>query len=124
MSIQSQIAKDIARFDPGRMFTYQALPAYKTSPDGTVKAMSRLVKEGQVRRFSKGVFYRPKQSVLGEARPSDSEKIKLHLYEGNKRIGYVTGLSLYNRMGLTTQMPKTVTIATRKARQKKRAGKH
>ena len=122
MSIQAKVVKDIDKIEPGKMFTYQALTAWKLSPESTVKAMSRLVGRGQIRRFSKGVFYRPKQGILGEILPSDSEKIRLSLYEGEVRIGYVTGLSLYNRMGLTTQIPKTVTIATGKARQKKKLG--
>ena len=122
MSIQAQVVKDIGSIEPGKMFTYQILSAWKTSPDSTVKAISRLVKAGKIRRFSKGVFYRPKQGVLGEVHPADDEKIRLYLYEGEKRVGYITGLSLYNRMGLTTQLPKTVTIATEKARQKKKLG--
>ncbi|EAB4413204.1 hypothetical protein G3755_002157 [Salmonella enterica] len=122
MSIQKQVVRDIDRIEPGKMFTYQALPAWRSSPESTAKAMSLLVSRGQVRRFSKGVFYRPKQGVLGEVRPSDNEKIRLYLFAGEKRIGYITGLSLYNRMGLTTQVPKTVTIATEKARQKKSLG--
>ncbi len=122
MSIQAQVIKDIGSIEPGKMFTYQILSAWKTSPASTVKAMSRLVKSGQIRRFSKGVFYRPKQGMLGEVRPADDEKIRLYLYEGERRVGYITGLGLYNRMGLTTQLPKTVTIATEKARQKKNLG--
>lgn len=122
MSIQAQVVKDIGGIEPGKMFTYQILSAWKTSPGSTVKAMSRLVKSGKIRRFSKGVFYRPKQGMLGEMRPADDEKIRLYLYEGERRVGYITGLSLYNRMGLTTQLPKTVTIATEKARQKKDLG--
>ena len=122
MSIQKQVISEIAGIEPGKMFTYQALPAWQASPVSTAKAMSLLVSSGQVRRFSKGVFYRPKQGVLGEIRPSDNEKIRLYLYAGEERIGYITGLSLYNRMGLTTQVPKTVTIATVKARQKKSLG--
>lgn len=122
MSIQAQVIKDIGGIEPGKMFTYQALSAWRTSPEGTTKAMSRLVSCGQVRRYSKGVFYRPRQGVLGEVRPSDNEKIKLYLDDNEKLIGYITGLSLYNRMGLTTQVPKMVTIATEKARQKKNLG--
>ena len=78
MSIQKQVARDIDRIEPGKMFTYQALPAWYSSPESTAKAMSLLVSRGQVRRFSKGVFYRPKQGVLGEVSPSDNEKIRLY----------------------------------------------
>lgn len=122
MNIRARVVKEIGSIKPGKMFTYQVLSAWKTSPDSTIKAMSRLVKSGEIRRFSKGVFYRPKQGVLGEVRPADDEKIRLYLYEDEKRVGYITGLSLYNRMGLTTQLTKTVTIATEKARQKKNLG--
>ncbi|MER5132746.1 type IV toxin-antitoxin system AbiEi family antitoxin domain-containing protein [Serratia marcescens] len=122
MNIQSRIEEYVARLEPGKIFTYQDLPAYEVSPASTIKTIGRLVKSGQIRRFTKGNFYRPKQGVLGEMRPADSEKINTLLFSGGKRLGYITGLSLYNRMGLTTQVPKTVTIATSRSRQKKNFG--
>jgi len=38
------------------------------------------------------------------------------LFENDKRIAYITGLSLYNRLGLTTQVPKVIKIASRDKR--------
>lgn len=35
------------------------------------------------------------------------------MFEKGKRIAYLTGTSLYNRMGLTTQIPKSIKIASR-----------
>lgn len=122
MSITSIVQNDVARFEPGQIFTYRDIPIYRTSPDSTVKTLSKLVKTGDVRRFSKGNFYRPKQGILGELRPSDSEKIKSLLYKNGKLAGYITGVSLYNRLGLTTQVPGVLTIATMKARQVKDLG--
>lgn len=122
MSITSIVQNDVARFEPGQIFTYRDIPTYRTSPDSTVKTLSKLVKTGDVRRFSKGNFYRPKQGILGELRPSDSEKIKSLLYKNGKLAGYITGVSLYNRLGLTTQVPGVLTIATMKARQVKDLG--
>lgn len=122
MSIASIVQNDVARFEPGQIFTYRDIPTYRTSPDSTVKTLSKLVKTGNVRRFSKGSFYRPKQGILGELRPSDSEKIKNLLYKNGKLTGYITGISLYNRLGLTTQVPGVLTIATMKARQVKDLG--
>nr|WP_310616436.1 DUF6088 family protein [Pantoea cypripedii] len=122
MSITSIVQNEIAHFEPGKLFTYRDIPTYRLSPDSTIKTMGKLVKAGEVRRFSKGNFYRPKQGIFGELRPSDSEKIKNLLFKNGKLAGYVTGLSLYNRLGLTTQVPGTVTIATEKARQVKNFG--
>ncbi|WP_279205292.1 DUF6088 family protein [Obesumbacterium proteus] len=119
MSIQSQVAKDIERFQPGTLFSYQELPTYQTTLSNVAKALSRLVQAGKLRRFAKGRFYRPKQGLLGEQRPSDDEKLRALLFSGQQRTGYITGMSLYNRMGLTTQLPKTITIATQGARQTK-----
>ena len=33
------------------------------------------------------------------------------LYRNGRRVGYITGPALYNRVGLTTQMPTTIAIA-------------
>ena len=50
---------------------------------------------------------------------SDEERLRDALYRNGRRVGYVTGPALYNRLGLTTQMPKTVTIAVNRAAQTK-----
>jgi hypothetical protein len=62
---------------------------------------------------SKGVFYKPEQTVFGELKPDYSELLRPYLYENGKRVAYETGTSLYNRMGLTTQMAFRIKIASR-----------
>lgn len=111
MSIALNIEQYIERQVPGQVFGYQALPSYDLSPAAVTKAVSRLVKARRLARLSKGKFYVPKKGILGEQKPSDSELIKSILYDKNKLRGYVTGTALYNRLGLTTQIPKTVEIA-------------
>ena len=69
-----------------------------------------------LRRIIHGVFYKPKQSVFGELRPSETEIIKPYLFDQGKRNAYITGTALYNNLGLTTQVPKTVKIASRSKR--------
>ena len=51
--------------------------------------------------------------MFGELLPGEEELLKPYLFEGGKRIAYVTGSSLYNRMGLTRQVPKHIKIASR-----------
>lgn len=119
MSVQAEITAFVGQLGAGKVFGYQDLPAYESAPNAVAVAISRLVKANKIKRLAKGQFYRPKQGVLGEVRPSDSEVIRSLLFKGNVRVGYITGPSLYNRLGLTTQIPKTVTIAINGARQLK-----
>ncbi|MDA0784311.1 MAG: DUF6088 family protein [Bacteroidetes bacterium] len=77
------------------------------------KAIERLIKKGVIRRVSTGVFYKPKQTAFGELRPREEELLKPYLFQDGKRIAYITGVSLYNRMGLTTQVPNTIKVASR-----------
>jgi len=77
------------------------------------KALSRLVQSGQLIRLEKGIYYKPKATRFGPIRPSESEIIKALTQKGDKITGYLTGNALYNRWGLTTQVPNTLTIARR-----------
>lgn len=122
MNIQAQIDQSILNFSPGCIFGYVDLPLYSKSPNGVVKAISRLVGRNKLKRLSKGIFYRPKKGILGDIRPSDDELLRTFCFRNDQLVGYITGASLYNRLGLTTQVPKTITIAIKGARQKKDFG--
>lgn len=75
--------------------------------------MARLVKEGQIVRLSKGVYCRRIKTAFGYYTP-DKETLfcKQLLRNENEVIGYETGLSALNRIGLVSQMPKNRCIAT------------
>lgn len=122
MKIKPLVEKEITRFEPGTVFTYRDLTPYLSNPETTVKAVSRLVKNGDIKRFAKGQFYRPRKGMFGEMQLSDTEKLKTFMFQDGERRGYVTGTGLYNRLGLTTQVPKTITIASDKSPQRKNLG--
>ncbi len=122
MSIAQAIQNTIEAMPAGRLFGYQELPSYAKSPNAVIKAVSRLVSDKRLERFSKGKFYVPKQGLLGMRKPSDSELIRSMLYKNGRLRGYVTGLSLYNQLGLSTQVPRTITIAYNGGRQEKEFG--
>lgn len=122
MSIARSVVDSVARFESGRVFSYQDLPAYGVSPVTTMKAVSRLIKANKINKLSKGRFYKAKQGVLGELKPSDSELLKTVVYKNGQLKGYLTGVALYNQLGLTTQIPRVVTVATAGGRQKKDFG--
>ncbi len=106
----------------GQIFGYLELPSYAKSPDAVIKAVSRMVFDKRLERFSKGKFYVPKKGLLGFRKPSDSELIRSMLYKNGRLRGYVTGLLLYNQLGLTTQMPRTITVSYNGGRQEKEFG--
>lgn len=116
MKVAEKIEKKIKRMPEGTTFKYQQLGIAATEYSAAAKAIERLIEKGVIKRITTGVFYKPKKSVFGELRPRETEIIKPYLYEQGKRIAYITGTALYNNMGLTTQVPKTVKIASRSKR--------
>ena len=76
------------------------------------KALERMVKKGEVKRAEKGLYYIPLKSIFGELPLSVKDFIQKYLYIGEKRIGYITGVNLFNKYGLTTQLSNALEIAT------------
>jgi len=122
MSIATTVNQTIDRIPPGMVFGYESLPMYKRAPEAVVRAVNRRINKQQLKRLAKGRFYTPKIGMLGEMKVSDSELLRDILFRKGRRIGYITGPALFNRMGLTTQVPKTVTVAADRAAQIKDFG--
>jgi hypothetical protein len=116
MNVTEKIQKSIDRLPEGITFKYRQL---RINPDefiAAAKAIERLIAKNQIKRISTGTFYKPKKTPFGELMPREEELLKPYLFFQNKRNAYVTGTSLYNRLGLTTQVPKTIKIASRDKR--------
>lgn len=122
MSIAQAVQQSVDKIPAGQVFGYRRLDDYARSPDAVIKAISRLVQEKRLARLSKGKFYVPKKGLLGAAKPSDSELLRSVLYKNGRLRGYITGPSLFNKLGLTTQLPSTITLAMNSARQRKEFG--
>lgn len=122
MNISASIKRQISKLESGQVFGYEDIPEYRESPAAVVKAVSRILNAGDIKRLSKGRFYKPKQGVFGDLKPSDSALLKSILFKGGKQRGYVTGTALYNQLGLTTQLPRVIMVATEGGRQEKDFG--
>ena len=122
MSIAASVDRTIDRAPTGRIFGYEVFPQYRESPGAVVRAVNRGVENRRLKRIAKGRFYKPRKGALGDVPVSDEERLRDTLYRNGRRVGYVTGPALYNRLGLTTQMPKTVSIAVNCATQTKDLG--
>lgn len=123
MKVAEKIERKINRMKEGTTFKYQQLGIDQSEYSAAAKAIERLIKKGIVKRVTTGVFYKPKQSAFGELRPREEELLKPYLFQDGKRIAYITGGSLYNRMGLTTQVPKTIKVASKVKRVTAKIGK-
>jgi len=116
VKVSEKINKKIARVPDGDTFTYSQLGVEPQEFGAAAKAMGRLVKTGTVQRASTGLFYKPKQTVFGSLKPNEEELLKPYLFEGGSRVAYITGPSLYNRLGLTTQLSNNIKVASRDRR--------
>ena len=116
MNLATQIRNRIEKLPEGKSFGYADLGIAKEEYQTAAKALERLQAKGVIKKLSKGVFYKPEQTVFGELKPDYSEQLRPYLFENGKRIAYETGYSLYNRMGLTTQMAFRIKIASRSKR--------
>lgn len=115
-SLSKQITDKISRLPEDVSFGYSQLNLSKEEYQSAAKILERQQKRGVIKKLSKGLFYKPKKTLFGEKLPDEQQLIKPYLYLNNKRIAYVTGNYLYNRLGLTTQVPAIIQIASRDKR--------
>ena len=116
MQTTKKIEKAISRFQDGEVFNYDQLSLVPTEYRAAVKALGRMTEAGLIKRASTGRYYKPNKSVFGELKPGEDQLLKSYLFKRGKRIAYVTGEALYNKMGLTTQVAKNIKVASRDKR--------
>lgn len=79
------------------------------------KEMNRLCESGSVVHYDKGVYYIPTQTSLGQSLLNPLRVIeKKYLADNGKTFGYFSGISLLNKMGISTQVPSVLEIYTNK----------
>ncbi|MGY5849579.1 DUF6088 family protein [Salegentibacter sp. F14] len=112
MNIATSIKSKVDRINTGKVFTYDSLSIPQTEFSAAAKALSRLAARGVIKRYKNGMYYKPKQTIFGEIKPSEEELLYNYLFEDGEPIAYITGLRLYNEFGLTTQIPTTLRVAS------------
>ncbi len=75
-----------------------------------------MVASGKINKLSKGKYYKPEISVFGTLLPNQYQVVKDLLEKDGKIIGYITGYSNYNQLGLTTQVSNTIQIGRNEIR--------
>jgi len=108
------IRNTINRFAAGFVFTSSDFPI-EVSKQATVnRVLNNMVAAGQIRRLSKGRFYKPQMSEFGELQPDTFQMVKDLIEKNGKPVGYITGYTIFNKLALTTQVPAALQIGVRK----------
>jgi hypothetical protein len=116
MKVAEYISLTIDRFRNGYVFTYADFHAEVKKKEAVIKALNRMVEAGEIARLSKGRYYKPENTRFGALAPVQEQVVKDLLEEDRKTLGYLTGYSIYNKLGLTTQLSNTIQIGKNEVR--------
>lgn len=91
------------------------------SYDNLRKQLSRYNSQGIIEKYSQGVYYIPKETILGKSTLSINDVIyRKYISDDNEIYGFFSGLSFYNKLGITTQVPYVYEIVTNKEKSRVR----
>jgi len=110
MNITDIVNDKVNRLATGYVFTYADFDIPVNKGGALNKALNGMVKEGKIRKLSKGRFYKPRYTEFGELKPDIYQVVKDLLERDGKIKGYLTGYSTFNQLGLTTQVPAIIQI--------------
>lgn len=116
MKIAEYIAFTIDRLPKGFVFTYSDFTPKVKNIEAAIKALNRLTASGKIIKISKGKYYKPESTPFGNLPPNQAQIVKDLLEENGKIIGYLTGSSTHNQLGLTTQVSNTIQIGKNQVR--------
>lgn len=116
MKVSEYIVFTIDRLPKGYIFTYSDFKTEVTQKEAVIKALNRMVASGKIAKLSKGKYYKPENTPFGNLQPNQAQVLKDLLEENGKITGYLTGYSIYNQLGLTTQVSNTVQIGKNQVR--------
>lgn len=94
-------------YEPGEPIFLQDIDIAGMSAASIRQNMKKLVDVGAIERFDQGIYYIPVQSRLKGKRTLSPELVARNKYIARKGqiMGYYSGHTLANKMGLSTQVP-------------------
>ncbi|MEC7782170.1 MAG: DUF6088 family protein [Bacteroidota bacterium] len=116
MKISVYIRDKINKLPKGYVFTYTDFSTEVNDKEAVIKHLNRMVAAGNINKLSKGKYYKPKETVFGTLQPNQYQIVKDLLEDEGKIIGYLTGYSIYNSLGLTTQVSNRIQIGKNEIR--------
>ena len=116
MKTSEYISFTIDRLPKGYVFTYTDFTTEVNKKEAVIKALNRMVESGKIAKLSKGKYYKPESTPFGKLQPSQVQTVKDLMENEGRIIGYLTGYSIYNQLGLTTQVSNTIQIGKNEVR--------
>lgn len=116
MKIAEYISFAIDRLPKGYVFTYEDFITEVNQKEAVIKALNRMARSGKIAKLSKGRYYKPENTAFGNLLPNQKQVVKDLLEENGKITGYLTGFSIYNQLGLTTQVSNSIQIGKNEIR--------
>ena len=116
MKVSDYIIFKIGRLPKGYVFTYEDFIDEVNKKEAIIKALNRMAASGKIAKLSKGKYYKPENTPFGKLQPSQAQIVKDLVEENGKILGYLTGYSIYNQLGLTTQVSNTIQIGKNEIR--------
>ena len=112
MMASNEIETRVEQMDTDEVFSVADLGFPPDWYDNVRIKLSRMAAKGQIVKVGKGRYYKPRQTMFGTLQPSREEIVKDLLVKDGKPVGYLTGFSIWNMMGLTTQVPSVIEIGS------------
>jgi len=84
--------------------------------EAIIKALNRMVVAGKISKLARGKYYKPETSIFGVMKPPQYQIVKDLVESDGKPVGYLTGFSIFNQLGLTTQVSFTLQIGKNQIR--------
>lgn len=122
--LSKQVEAAVEGLNTDFVFTYKDLNLPSNMSANVIRKLNRMVEAGIITKLSKGRYYKPRQTVFGTLKPSQEEIVKDLLKKDGKTVGYLTGYSIFNQLGLTTQISNIIEIGTNVRRNKMRRGNY
>lgn len=112
LDIGNQIYSILAKH-PGRLFfTSDFAHLVDSDIDAIKKVLSRLAKNGDIKRIARGIYYKPrKDPVIGDLTPG-IEEVAAAIARHDKAGIVPSGAYALNRLGLSTQIPMNIVFLT------------
>lgn len=117
-----EIEQIVNSFSTDYVFTYRELGLPPESSANVIRKLNRMADSGVIQRLSKGRFYKPKNTLFGTLKPSQEEVVKDLLEKDGQITGYLTGISIWGQLGLTTQISNIIEIGVRGKKNNTRRG--
>lgn len=116
------IENRIAGIEPTKVFTIEDLGFPLDWWENVRVKLGRMVKSGLIEKIGRGKYYKPKTSVFGNIGPAPDEIAKDLMYDNGILSGYITGYTVWNQMGLTSQISNVIIIGTSRRRDSLKRG--